>query len=60
MRGEIPKAFIVSKSEARVTSKELISICRGDLADYKCPSQVEFRGELPMKKIDYSSQKPNP
>jgi len=47
MRGEIPKAFIVLKPEQQVTSREIINYCRENLANFKCPRQVEFKDELP-------------
>lgn len=47
MRGEVPKAFIALKPGYKVTAREIINYCRNNLADYKCPRQVEFRDELP-------------
>ncbi|MTI84652.1 MAG: long-chain fatty acid--CoA ligase [Firmicutes bacterium] len=47
MRGEIPKAYVALKPGHQATSKELIKLCRENLANYKCPRQVEFRHELP-------------
>ena len=45
--GEVPKAFVVPRSDAAdVTGEEIISFCRERIARYKCPKHVEF-GELP-------------
>jgi len=47
MRGEIPKAFLVLKPGHKATSREIINFCRENLANYKCPREVEFKDELP-------------
>ncbi len=44
--GETIKALVVLAAGAAVTEKELIDHCRGRLAHYKCPTSVDFRGEL--------------
>ncbi len=44
--GETIKALVVLAPEAQATEQELIDHCRGRLAHYKCPTSVEFRGEL--------------
>jgi fatty-acyl-CoA synthase len=44
--GESPKAFVVLKPGVSLTSEELISFCREQIAHFKAPSHVEF-GELP-------------
>ena len=46
-RGEIIKAVIVPVTGSEVTKKEIISFCRGKLADYKVPKVVEVWDELP-------------
>ncbi|MEM7009125.1 MAG: class I adenylate-forming enzyme family protein [Thermodesulfobacteriota bacterium] len=43
--GEIVKAVIVS--EKSLETKDIISFCRGKISDYKIPSLIEFRNELP-------------
>ena len=41
------KAFIVLRPGARLGRAEVIAWCRGKLASYKVPRQVEFRESLP-------------
>lgn len=47
--GEVPKAFVVLKGEYKdkVKPEEIIEYCKGKMAKYKIPRQVEFRDELP-------------
>ena len=47
MRGETIKAVVVPRSSLPLSRRELISHCREHLADYKLPSEIEFRQELP-------------
>ncbi|MCC6389994.1 MAG: AMP-binding protein, partial [Bryobacterales bacterium] len=44
--GEVPKAFVTLKNEGGATAEEIIQFCRGRIAHFKCPKQVEF-GPLP-------------
>ena len=46
-RGEVVKAFVVRKEDARVTEDEILAHCRARLSTYKLPRAVEFRTELP-------------
>jgi long-chain acyl-CoA synthetase len=46
-RGEAVKAWIVLRPGESLTSEEIKGWCKGRLAPYKIPTQVEFRGELP-------------
>ena len=46
-RGEEVKAFVVLKDGETATAEEIIAYCRQNLAPYKVPRSVEFRGELP-------------
>ncbi|WP_019507681.1 acyl--CoA ligase family protein [Pleurocapsa sp. PCC 7319] len=46
IRGEVPKAFVTPKPDTPVTEAEIISFCRQNLAQFKCPKAVEFR-DLP-------------
>lgn len=46
-RGETVKAFLTLRPGAYVDGEELRSFCRARLAVYKCPTQWEFRDELP-------------
>ena len=49
--GEIVKAFIVLKEGEKITSKELIEICKKKLSYYKVPRIIEFVEKLPTRKI---------
>ena len=44
--GEVPKAFVTPRPESNPTQESVIEFCRGHLARYKCPKEVEFT-ELP-------------
>jgi acyl-coenzyme A synthetase/AMP-(fatty) acid ligase len=46
-KGELVKAFVVLKPEAKATEDELLQHCRSVLAAYKVPKTIEFRSELP-------------
>jgi long-chain acyl-CoA synthetase len=50
-RGETVKAFVVLKEGMAATEEELIAFCREQLAPYKVPASVEFRGELPKSTV---------
>jgi fatty-acyl-CoA synthase len=45
--GEVPKAFVTLKEGADLTQHELIDHCRGKLARFKVPKQIEYVNELP-------------
>ena len=45
--GEVAKALVVLKPDAKLTEGELIEFCRARLAHYKCPRSVEFVAGLP-------------
>jgi acyl-CoA synthetase (AMP-forming)/AMP-acid ligase II len=45
--GEVGKAFVVLRPAAGLTPGELIEFCRSRLANYKVPSQIDFRTDLP-------------
>ncbi len=47
IRGQIAKAFVVLKAGEKVTPEELIEFCRGRIATYKMPREVEIVPELP-------------
>jgi long-chain acyl-CoA synthetase len=47
VKGEIAKAVVVTRSDARPTRDELDAYCRAHLAAYKVPRAYEFVGELP-------------
>ena len=44
--GEVPKAFVVAKSNSSPTAEDIIAFCKDNLARFKAPKYVEF-GELP-------------
>ena len=46
-RGETVKSFVVLTIGKTATEAELIEYCRGQLAAYKIPRQIEFRDSLP-------------
>jgi acyl-CoA synthetase (AMP-forming)/AMP-acid ligase II len=45
--GEVGRAIVVLRPGASLTSEDVIAFCRGRLAGYKVPRQVEFRDSLP-------------
>ena len=47
VRGEVLKAYVVPRDGERLSKSEIVSWCRGKLASYKVPRQVEFRDALP-------------
>lgn len=50
-RGETVKAYVVLKEGQEATPEEIIEFCRGKMARYKVPRQVEFRTGLPKSMI---------
>lgn len=44
---EAPKAFVVLKHGAELTTEALYAYCRERLAGFKCPKRIEFVNELP-------------
>jgi len=57
--GNIIKAYVVLQSEARgkVSEEEVMEFCRENLAHYKVPKIVEFRGELPKTDVGKISRR---
>ncbi|MFX1532864.1 MAG: long-chain fatty acid--CoA ligase [Promethearchaeota archaeon] len=47
-RGETVKAFVVLKEGHSLTQEELYEHCRGKIAKYKIPRQLEIRDSLPL------------
>jgi len=45
--GETPKALVVLRPGQAATAEELIAFCRDRLAHFKCPTSIDFLGELP-------------
>ena len=51
-RGETVKAWVVAQpGESRQPLKKSAEWCKGRLAAYKIPTQVEFRNELPKTSV---------
>ena len=45
--GETPKALVVLRPGSEASEQDLIAFCRERLAHFKCPTSIEFAGELP-------------
>lgn len=45
------KAYVVLKPGVSATSQEMIDFCKGKLAKYKVPREVEFRESLPKNMV---------
>ncbi len=50
-RGETVKAYVVKRSGAPTTEKEMLDFCKMRLAAFKTPKAVEFREELPKSAV---------
>ena len=50
-RGESVKSFVVLRPGETATAEQIIAYCRGNLAAYKVPREVEFRTGLPKSGI---------
>ena len=50
-RGELIKAFIVTKAGEVAAQEEILSFCEERLAKYKVPELIEFRESLPKSMI---------
>lgn len=57
--GQLIKAYVVLQGEARgqVSEEELIAYCKENLAHYKVPQIIEFRGELPKTDVGKVSRR---
>jgi long-chain acyl-CoA synthetase len=57
--GEKVKAIVVLETEARgkVSEEEIMKYCAENLAHYKCPRIVEFRGEVPKTDVGKVSRR---
>ncbi len=57
--GNIIKAYVVLQSEARgkISEEEILEFCRQNLAHYKVPGIIEFRGELPKTDVGKISRR---
>ncbi len=57
--GQYIKAYVVLESEARgkVSEEDIINFCKENLARYKVPKIIEFRGELPKTDVGKVSRR---
>ncbi len=57
--GQQIKAYVVLQSEARgkISEEEIMEFCRQNLAHYKVPKIIEFRGELPKTDVGKISRR---
>ena len=57
--GQLIKAYVVLQSEARgkISEEEVVDFCRENLAHYKVPKIIEFRGELPKTDVGKVSRR---
>jgi long-chain acyl-CoA synthetase len=57
--GQFIKAYVVLESEARgkISEEEIIAFCKENLAHYKVPKIIEFRGELPKTDVGKVSRR---
>jgi long-chain acyl-CoA synthetase len=57
--GQLIKAYVVLQSEARgkISEEEIMEYCKENLAHYKVPKIVEFRGELPKTDVGKVSRR---
>jgi len=57
--GQYVKAYIVLQPDARskLTEADIVSYCKEELAHYKVPQVIEFRGELPKTDVGKISRR---
>ena len=57
--GQFIKAYVVLQSDARgkISEEEIMEFCRENLAHYKVPKIIEFRGELPKTDVGKVSRR---
>ena len=49
--GQIPKAFVVLKDNAKITNTELIDFVNPKVAPYKAIRELDFRKTLPLSSV---------
>lgn len=49
--GEVPRAYIVLKSDQQLTEAEVVAFCKENLASYKCVKEVYFIDQLPRNAV---------
>ena len=47
LRGVVPKAFLILNEDCRIDADDLRHFCRGRIAEYMIPKEVEIVAELP-------------
>ena len=47
LKGEIAKAYVVLKEQAKISEQDLIDFCHETLAAYKCPRKIKFVKDVP-------------
>ncbi len=57
--GQFIKAYVVLQSDARgkISEEDIMEFCRQNLAHYKVPKIIEFRGELPKTDVGKVSRR---
>lgn len=55
--GEVPVAFVVLRTNATLSSDELISFVEERIADFKVPRTIHFENELPQGKTGKTDKK---
>ena len=57
--GQLVKAYVVLESDARgkISEEEVMEFCKENLAHYKVPKIIEFRGELPKTDVGKVSRR---
>ncbi len=50
-RRKTVKAYVVLKDGAKASEEDLILWCRGRLAKFKVPTEIEFRQDLPKTMV---------
>ena len=46
-KGEIAKAYVILKDQAKTSEQDLIDFCHKTLAAYKCPRKIKFVNDVP-------------
>lgn len=49
--GEIPVAFVVPTPNAGITDRDIVQICRDNLAGFKCVKEIHFIDEIPRNTL---------
>ena len=57
--GQLIKAYVVLQAEARgkISEEDIVAYCQENLAHYKVPKIIEFRGELPKTDVGKVSRR---